>query len=259
MNKIANPVPFPLLVGPLSVRVFAGYRLPTLAREAFLKELGETFMPGTPNMLAPLGLAAYLPAVLDFEDDSGLPDEVALIVYSSRGAYEAARRDSLQGRMYTHSHAGIFDMGRSRGQWPGPLSSPGQLENSDRWSWFAFDRAIDWQEGITRVLFLSGVPASGDLQATLVQEANQLLPTLSEAGVNQAIFLASSTYAAIWLHGHDSIGLDATEIGLVPDGTELVRDMVAIPVPMPTGIEGPSITGPGAFSFRFVRDLRFFL
>src|SRR5687768_431106 len=119
-----NELPVTTPVGPLSIRVFAGYQLPALTREAFYKELSDTFMPGTPFMLAPLGLSAYVPAVLDLDPAAGMPDEVAIIVYASVDAYNAARRESLQGRMYTHSHAGVFDMARSRGQFPGPTTAP---------------------------------------------------------------------------------------------------------------------------------------
>lgn len=252
-------VPFQLPVGPDSIRVFAGYRLPSLTRDAFFKELSETFMPGTPYMLAPLGLAAYLPAVIDLDPAAGLPDEVALIVYSSLEAYNNARQNSLPGRMYTHSHAGVFDMAKSRGQWAGPVSAPDKLANSDRWSWFAFDRSIEWQDGSTRVIFLSGSPSQGSLQPTLVTATQSASAVFSDAGVDQAIFLAASNYAAIWLHSPGSVALDLSAAGFVPDGVQVARDLEATPVPMPTGVEGPTITGPGAFSFRFVRDLRFFL
>lgn len=252
-------VPFQLPVGPQSIRVFAGYRLPSLTREAFFKELSETFMPGTPYMLAPLGLAAYLSAVIDLDPATGLPDEVALIVYSSLEAYNNARQNSLQGRMYTHSHAGVFDMGKSRGQWPGPVAAPDKLANSDRWSWFAFDRAIEWQDGSTRVVFLSGSPSQGGLQQTLLTSTQSSSGTLTAAGVDQAIFLAASNYAAIWLHGPEPVTFDLTAAGFVPNGAQIARDLEAVLVPMPTGIEGPTVTGPAAFSFRFVRDLRFFL
>jgi hypothetical protein len=246
-------------VGPQSIRVFAGYRLSTLEREAFFKELGETFMPGTPYMLASLGLGAYVAAVLDLEPAAKMPDEVALIVYASVDAYTAARRNSLQGRMYTHSHAGVFDMKESRGQFPGPDTAPDKLQPSDRWSWYLFENAVDWQVGTTRLIFLQGAPTAGALQQSLVDATREQKGALKTAGIDQVIAVAGSNYAALWFHGPGDVVIDPAKLGLVPAGTKVARDLVATPVRMPTLVEGPTITGPGAFSFRFVRDLRYFL
>jgi hypothetical protein len=254
---ISNPISTP--IGPGSVRVFAGYRLPTLSREDFFRELGQTFMPGTPCMLAPLGLAAYLPVVLDPEAGSGLPDEAALIVYASLDAYAAARRNSLEGRMYTHSHAGVFDMASSRGQWPGAPAAPDRQAGSERWSWYAFDRAVEWQQGSTRVLCLRATSGRAGLQPDLHALSAQHLVRLTEAGADQAIFLAAPGYAVIWIHGPTPEATQVAPAHFLPEGTSLTRDLLATPVPMPTRSEGVEVSGPGAYSFRFVRELRHFL
>lgn len=255
-------LPITTPVGPASIRVFAGYRLPALAREDFFRELGQTFMPGTPCMLAPLGLAAYLPATIDPEPDSGLPDEVALIVYASSSAYEAARRQSLEGRMYTHSHAGVFDMTRSRGQWPGSVAAPDKQSGSERWCWTASDRAVDWQQGSTRVLVIApapGAPPQRAFQETLHSRAPAAVESLTRAGADQAIFLAAPGYATLWIHGPTAESTRIAEADWLPEGARLVRDLMSRPVPMPTRSEGVQIAGAEAFCFRFVRELRFFL
>lgn len=254
-----NEIPVTTPVGPQSVRVFAGYRLPALTREAFFKELGDTFMPGTPYMLAPLGLSGYVAAALDFEAESGMPDEVALIVYASLEAYTAARERSVRGRMYTHSHAGVFDMARSRGQFPGPVDNPNKLMPADRWSWYLFDRRIDWQAGTTRLLFLQGAATERTLQTALVDATRAATPALEEAGVDQVIVVATTDYAGIWIHGAGIEKLDPATLKLVPGGAKISRDLIASPVPMPNGDDGVKIENPAAFSFRFVRDLKFFL
>jgi hypothetical protein len=251
-----NPVSTP--VGVNGVRVFGGYKLPSMSSDDFFQELGQTFMPGTPGMLAGLGLAAYLPAVLDLDPALGLPDEVALIIYASRDVYAAAR-NTVQGRMYTHSHAGVFDMARSRGQWAGPVDQPEQLAGTDRWSWYAFNRDVDWQQGSTRVFFLSGNPQGGTLQELLQTATHNGLQALTDAGVEQALFLAATNYAAIWLHGLTRPAINLAGAGFVPGGVQIVRDMDAQTKPMPNLVETFQIAGAGAFSFRFVRDLRFFL
>lgn len=253
---MANPIQTP--VGTDGVRVFAGYRLPLLSRDDFFRELGQTFMPGTPGMLTQLGLAAYLPTVLDLDPTLSLPDEIALIVYASRDVYTTAR-STVQGRMYTHSHAGVFEMARSRGQWAGPVDRPDQLTGTDRWSWYAFDCRIDWQQGSTRIVFLTGNPSGGNLQESLQAATRNGRQALIEAGVDQAYFLAATNYAAIWLHGPKPPDIDIARTGFVPNGMTVARDLPAQAVAMPNLTETCSITGASAFSFQFVRDLRFFL
>jgi hypothetical protein len=248
-----NPLSLP--VGVDGIRMFAGYR--SMERDKFFEELGQSFMPGTPAALAELGLAAYLPAVLDLDTEQGLPDEIALIVYASRDVYTAAR-STVRGRMYTHSHAGVFDMARSRGQWPGTVDQPEQLQGTDRWSWCVFDRDVDWQRGFTRVLFIGGAPGQEILQE-LLRAAKDSVQLLADAEVDQALFLASTNYAAIWLHGPKRPDIDPSAAGFVPAGMQILRDMDARPMPMPNLVETFSITGAGAYSFQFVRDLRFFL
>lgn len=251
-----NPLNLP--VGIDGIRMFSGYRLPSLDRAKFFDELGRTFMPGTPAALAELGLAAYLPAVLDLEPERALPDEIALIVYASRNVYTTAR-STVRGRMYTHSHAGVFDMARSGGQWPGSIDEPQQSNDTGQWSWCVFDRDIDWQRGSTRVLFLGGEPTNRPLQTALQEAARHSVQLLTHAAVDQALFLSATNYAAIWLHGTQPPDIDPVAAGFVPPGMQLLRDMNTQVMLMPNLDETFPITGAGAYSFHFVRDLRFFL
>jgi len=230
-----------------------------MKREEFYKQLEATFMPGTPHMLQPLGLAAYLPAVFDLPPEAGLPDEVALIVYASLSAYQGARNESLSGRMYTHSHAGVFDMTRSRGQWPGSFSNPDKQAGTERWCWSAHDQPIEWQYGTTRVVGLEGTPAQGEMQEAMLRTSQEALPKLTAAGVDQAIFVAAPGFCVVWLHSALPALVDLGQLGLLPSGIQIARDLTAVAAPMPRLYEPVSITGPSAFTFRFVRDARFFL
>lgn len=249
-NPVALPTP------PQAIRVFAGYRREGLDAAAFYQDLGTTFMPGTPAILAPLGLGGYIAAVLDLGD--GLPDEVALIVYASVEAYNNARQSSLLGRMYTHSHAGVFDMARSRGQFPRTAEAPDKLPNEDRAAWYLFDRAVDWQQGETRLLFLTA-PQGMNLQQAALEQSAARREALRALGVEQLVGVATPAYAALWLTGEGVGRQPFSQLDLIPQGATLRRDLVAEPVVMRTGTEGPKITEPRAYSFRFVRDLRFFL
>jgi hypothetical protein len=248
----SNPLEIP--VGPDGIRIFSGFRLPTLTKERFFTELGEVFMPGTPYMQAELGLSSYNPAVLDSEGDPELPDEVALIVYASRVKYDTTRM-TLRRRMYTHSHAGVFDMARSLGQFPGTVEAPERP--TERVSWRLFESQVDWQYGEMRVLFYSQTPGKPTFADEVIATTAAAKADLTAAGADQVICLAAPRYAVIWIHGPSNVSIGPEK--LVPAGAQLLRDLAAQPVPMPTLSEGPKITGASAFTFRFVRDLRHFL
>lgn len=253
----ASPVSLP--VGPEIVRVFCGYKLPSLDRDAFYRHLGETFMPGTPYMQAPLGLNAYLPAVLDPDEGSGLPDEVALIVYASRSTYDHAREHSLRRRVYTHAHAAVFDMAArgGGGQFPGRASDPS--ERDDRKAWYLRDQRVDWQEGSTRLLFFSAASVADGLREQFIERSVKADIELESAGVDQLVGVATNNFAAVWLHSPERVEPPTNLFGLKPDGAELMRELTAEPVPMPNLEEGVEISGPSMFTFRFVRELRFHL
>lgn len=259
-------------IGPSSTRVFAGFKAANLDRDEFYRELGHTFMPGTPYMQAPMGLNAYLPAVLDpagmpigAAEAGILPDEVALIVYSSLDDYEKARKHSLRRRMYTHSHLAVFDMDKpgGGGQFPGPISDP--HVKGDRLCWYVFDNEVDWQWGETQLLFaipdfdLAGRPSSQ------VEETEHARDRLAAAGVDQLLGLATTNYVALWVHSEEPV--DSTQLGLVHDSYMFVtRHLVADPFEMPvleedmttdTFLGGPTISEPSMMTFRFQRDDRF--
>ncbi len=263
-----------LPVGPRSTRVFAGYKLPSLDRDHFYKELGATFMPGTPYMQAPMGLNAYVPAVLDIEHLSShlapglaerLPDEVALIVYASLEIYNVAREKSLRRRIYTHSHTAVFDMASPRGGglFPGGLDEP--TASGDWRSWYLFDRAVDWQAGCAQLAFAVANRVGGGSPDGFQRHAADLREPLEVAGVHQAICLASEHCAFVWTRTDAELNLDSLD--LFGEGyPSVLRRLVARPVSMPvleedmaTGvtIDGIEIDGASMYMFRFQRDTRF--
>src|ERR1700732_1877327 len=86
-----------------AIRVFCGFNRPELNEAQFFTQLGQTFMPGTPYMLQPLGLAAYLPGVVS-NPQPGLPHEFALICYPSAAVWRRASSETLRGRVYSQTH-----------------------------------------------------------------------------------------------------------------------------------------------------------
>lgn len=240
------------------IRVFRGYKLPDLPKEEFFRELGQTFMPGTPLMQAPLGLAAYLPAVLDLPDDmEGFPDEVALIVYANRGVYNAFRNGSLSRRMYTASHRAVFDMDRSVGEFvralpndPNPVPQP----------WCLSDEPVDWQDGETRVVFMTPTTQNGHFRAALYEAFKDQGPAAARCGYDQIVCVAASNYAALWLHSSDPPAKPVTVLDLMPTAAEVVRDLVCQRTQVIGDADGGiTISGAAAYNWIFSRHMQFFV
>lgn len=265
-----------LPVGPLGIRLFIGYRAPAFTvqpgddeatrkkkRTDFFNELGGAFMPGTPVMQAPLGLAAYVPAVLDTEPGSGLPDEVAAIVYASRAIYDRFRETSLSRRIYTRSHVAVFDMARSVAQFPQPLSSPTVVQvngSAHHFTFLAPDAQVDWQAGSVRVVFLTPAVPGAAFQADMLQRLGTSAAAAAAAGIDQVLMLSGDGFAALWFHSDAPVADAPQRLDLVPDGATVMRSFEAVHIPV-TGDSSPGVpvTEAMAITFRFERKLDLFI
>ena len=247
-------------VGPLAARIFFGFKARHLDKQSFFSELGQTFIPGTPLMQAPMALSAYLPAVIDPVEGSALPDEVALIVYASRDIYSDFRANSLSRRMYTRSHHAVFDMSASMAQFPGPLDAPEVREGSVGIAQYVylFDRAVDWQAGYTRVCLVQAGATDGTFQVNMLDCLSRLEGSIKPA-VDQIVAGVAPGFAALWIHGDTDLGDIAALLGALPSGSKIVRDLDAIPASVIGDTEkGVTITGTQAFTMRFSRHRHFF-
>lgn len=117
---------------------------PALSRADFLDALRRSFVPATAQLMAPLGLCAYFPtlppAVAAHPD---LPEETALVFYTSRAAYDAARQTPV-GRLYADSHRLYFDALASG--WP-ERWQPGEASSADRAYCGPAGQDTDWNTG----------------------------------------------------------------------------------------------------------------
>lgn len=258
-----SPNPLALPSAPDGIRTFRGFRRDGLARETFLRDLGTTFMPGTPLMQAPLGLWSYLPAVLDLPGpeahapETRYPDEVAIIVYLSRAVYDAKRESSLSRRMYTASHAAVFDMDRSAGLFPTPFDEPvGAIANAD--SWHLFNEPVDWQDGATRIGFITPATPGDRFPVALRSSVGAAKDALRQRGCDQVVALATTGYAALWLHWTAGGAPPLAGLDVLPADTTVERDLECQRALVHGDEEaGVDITGTAAFSFVFSRDLRY--
>lgn len=269
-----QPTSLDLPVGPQAARIFFGYRAQVLKerpvddeaarkrkRDQFLGDLGSTFMPGTPLMQAPLGLSAYVPAVIDPEHDAGLPDEVAIIVYASLEIYNRFREISLSRRMYTKSHDAVFDMPNSIAQFPGPADKPATRQVGADTQLFLYltENPVDWQAGATRVMLIVPDAPSTGFQDELSRRLEAARAGAPELGIDQIVAGIAPGFAALWAHSAKPVDGLAEALGLVPEGARLFRDLPATPAPVIGDREkGVTITGACAYTFRFSRFMEFF-
>lgn len=178
------------------LRVFRGYRRPGLPEADFLDELGAVFMPGTPLMLRDLGLAAYLPVVVPHGSEPDLPDEVAIIAYASAETYARARNESLIGRLYTHTHRGVFDMDRSRSAPPISLGT----YTAPVTAFSLWNDVVDWQADGDIVVLVGERQSTSDTSfgVEVCRALSAGAASLRASGCREVVGQVADSWMACW-------------------------------------------------------------
>lgn len=242
-------------VAPNSVRVWTGFRLPSLKQETFFEKLGSIFCPSTVQIQAPVGLTAYLPSVLPREKPAAAPDEIAVVFYregetESQNTYHLAKR-TVGGRAYSDLHALVFDLTRSLSGFPDRFN--GNIKPHGRY--YLFDESVDWQHGTVNVFV--GVRTGIDQQQFLSRVATWLQGVQNQGGPDGAIAATSADYVAYWEHWSDEAKAKDTPIPELAELTETVYHQRIPPYPLPEGLwspyDGVQITGGESFNFQFER------
>jgi len=139
-NESAAKVP------PDAVRVWRGFRLGSLAPRDFLTALGSTFIPVTAQLQSLHGLTAYLPTVMPLDKPSGVPDEIALVFYRTRQAYDDTEL-TVPGRACSSLHSTVFGVPPSEGSFPSALAESLKFDTP----YYLFADQADWMTGFTQV------------------------------------------------------------------------------------------------------------
>lgn len=194
---------------PYPVRVWVGYCLDKFksapkGRENFYHDLGSVFIPATVQIMAPLGLTAYLPTIVPSDDYPFVPDEIALVFYQSRDTYHDASHNSVGGRAYSLLHQTVFNfqdgaVPKSHSGFPKPYN--GQIDNGLSY-YYLLDQAVDWQQGQAAV---SIAVNSGATQESFIKQVQFFLNDLKERppkGMDGAVFTAFRDCFIFWTHWH---------------------------------------------------------
>ena len=190
------------MVGCDGIRVWRGYKSSKYIHnhEMFLEKLRKIFIPITAQLLYPLGLKAYFPAIIK-SDDSNIPDEVALVVYSSAHDYSTVSKSTTVGRAYGMMHGPLFNFSKNQ-QYPISKSSFPRIwcgEFSEGNPFYLLDNKVDWHSGKVRVSLLSITDSS--VLDDFVKQINGLKEGYTESSpINNAIFVVEYGYILCWEH-----------------------------------------------------------
>jgi hypothetical protein len=194
---LKKPGTGPRPVPPDAVRVWRGFRLPTLTPADFLTALGTIFIPVTAQLQSLYGLTAYLPTVLPTGKPAGVPDEIALVFYETQKAYNDMTL-IVAGRAYSSLHKTVFAFPASLSSFPILLGREAITVDQP---YYLFTKSVDWEQGFTQV-FVGARPANvnvTDFVAKLTRflQSQQRRPA---PGLDGAIACVSNDYVVYWEH-----------------------------------------------------------
>jgi len=183
------------LVPPNAVRVWRGYRLPTLPVDQFYSKLGTVFVPATVLMQIDAGLYSYTPTVpagLTGKPDT-VPDETAILFWDSQETYWNGFT-KLAVRTYTLTHGGVYTGGnQSRADLPvffsGSLTADAPV--------YLFEKPADWMHGTINHL-VAGRAENGDPVAFRVAIAMALTTIQKQVPLDGAIACVGNDYLVYW-------------------------------------------------------------
>ncbi|MFM0336854.1 hypothetical protein [Paraburkholderia fungorum] len=238
-----------------SVRVWRGFRLPSLAAAQFYLDLGTIFVPVTVQMQRLFHLAAYLPAVLPPVRPDGLPDEIALVFYRTQQDYTNAAL-AAGGRAYSLLHSAVFNLAPGGSLSGFPTAFAGSLTREAPACLFA--EPVDWQSGFAQVFVGARRPATDpDLFLNGAQAFCQSVSQNRPQGLEAAIMVVARDYLLFWEHWPDATAAQTSRIGdLVQTASQVMFEPYA-PIAVPTGLDsawpGLQVAGGEALNTQFDR------
>lgn len=186
---------------PDAVRVWRGFRSPTIDLPAFYQRLNTVFVPATVLMQIDAGLDAYVPTILgglDGKPDE-VPDETAILFWDSQQTYADAF-ETLAVRTYTLTHGAVYTQSSGAGF---PLPFAGSLAANQ--PYHLSQSAADWMYGTVRH-FAGGRPPDLD-PASFRSKLGEVLAAAQKRAPAGAIACAGDDYVVYWeLEGEEPGG-----------------------------------------------------
>ena len=128
---------------PDAVRVWRGFKSPSMSQVDFFKRLSTVFVPATVEMQTRIGLDVYIPTIPGGLADKPptVPDETAILFWNSQNTYHDGFK-TLAVRTYTLTHGAVYTK-ESRADFP--LLFQGVLDVNQ--PYFLIDEPADWMTG----------------------------------------------------------------------------------------------------------------
>lgn len=184
-----------------AVRVWRGYRSPSLEVKDFYDKLSTVFVPATVEMQTPIGLCAYIPTIpCDLPGKpSSVPDETAILYWESQDTYHNGF-NTLGVRTYTLTHGSVYT-DQSRADFPTFFN--GSLVSEQ--PCYLVEKAVDWMQGEVRHLVAA---KPNELSTPVFQaEVSRIISEIQSEGViDGGVVCAGDDYIVYWELGSESEG-----------------------------------------------------
>jgi hypothetical protein len=249
----------PKLVPPDAVRVWRGFRLPSLEMAQFYNKLGTVFVPATVLMQIEAGLCSYTPTVpggLPGKPD-GVPDETAILFWDSQATYWNGFT-RLAVRTYTLTHNGVYVTQNNQSRADFPVMFAGTLSVDQ--PVYLFEKPADWMRGAITHL-VAARPAKLDAASFAAAAARALANIKETVPLDGAIACVGADYLVYWELGPLAPG---TKQG--PSGVPLLQAALtdwsqvfsAAPTFLPIGLwdewPGMDVRAGSSFNLQFRRQ-----
>lgn len=235
------------VIPPDAVRVWRGFRSPTLAQDDFFTRLETVFVPATVLMQIEIGLDVYIPTIpcgLDYKPPT-VPDETAILFWDSQQTYHDCFK-TLAARTYTLTHGAVYTS-ESRADFPLPFEGVIQLNTP----YYLVDQPADWMHG--EVNHLVSSPPSSTSPWEFRATVTELVSTLqSQKDIEGAILCVGENYLVYWqLGGNLAVFNELASLS----GWSMKRSPAATTLPKGLWQEWPGMNiGPGhSFNMQFKR------
>jgi hypothetical protein len=182
-----------LAIPPNAVRVWRGYRAPTLALSDFLSRLETVFVPATVEMQTQVGLDAYIPSVpggLDKKPDT-VPDETAVLFWDTQQTYLDGFK-TLAVRTYTLTHGAVY---RPPSGADFPVLFKDALASEQ--PCYLVDQPADWMKGSVQHV-IGSRPAAVSPNEFRAGIARVLTEVQTQGRIAGAIACAGNDYLVYW-------------------------------------------------------------
>ncbi|WDD90409.1 hypothetical protein Bsp3421_000248 (plasmid) [Burkholderia sp. FERM BP-3421] len=242
-------------VAPDAVYVWRGFRSPALGYAQFAQFLGSVFVPACALLQPPVGLRAYLPAMVPQDGKPpAVPDQTALMFWATPQSHDRAEK-AIAVRIYQNLHGDVYDMARSKlPEVPVALGGALQAEQP----YFLLERPADWMIGsVGHVVGARRVDLSAADFLTAAFAWASALRAQPPEGIDGALVCCGNDYAVAWAHSPSAQAQPGAALdGLAALTTPVLR-AAARPLALPAGLwddwPGLDLTQDSCLNLQFPR------